>query len=177
MRQNPSLAQFPTQILLFWSSWTLGRMSSLWELELSMEPGRDGSVSSWAGDETFRALVLRWKRAAALCLLPTQAGTCCWCCFSALGKAQCPNGCSSPLSFLPLLHVLNGSRANPSQGWQESALCLTLLTYLACCFYLNQGPCFHKQWRNGFKEIQMRCVLFHVLRVTLHFREIKRWCS
>lgn len=83
----------------------------------------------------------------------------------------------SPLSFLPLLCVLNASRANPSEGWQESASYLTLLTYLTCCFYLNQGPCFHKQWRNGFKEIQMRCVPFHVLLVTLHFREIKYWCS
>lgn len=31
LRQNPSLAQFPIQILLFWSSWTLRSMSSLWE--------------------------------------------------------------------------------------------------------------------------------------------------
>lgn len=99
LRQNPSLAQFPIQILLFWSSWTLGSMSSLWELELSMEPGRDGSVSSWADDQTFKALVLRCKRTAALHMLPTQAGTCCWCCFSALGKAQCPNGSRQSLVF------------------------------------------------------------------------------
>lgn len=119
MRQNPSLAQFPTQILLFWSSWTLGRMSSLWELELSMEPGRDGSVSSWAGDETFRALVLRWKRAAALCLLPTQAGTCCWCCFQLWGRLSvqmaaavpCPS-CHSSMSWMAAEQTLHKGDRN-----------------------------------------------------------------
>lgn len=28
-----------------------------------------------------------------------QAGTCCWCCFSALGKAQCPNGSRQSFVF------------------------------------------------------------------------------
>lgn len=125
MRQNPSLAQFPIQILLFWSSWTPGSMSSLWELELLMEPGRDGSVSSWAGDQTFKALVLRWKRTAALHMLPTEAGTCCWCCFSALGKAQCPHGSRQSLVF-PATPPCPFCRANPSEGWQQSVL------YLLC---------------------------------------------
>lgn len=78
LRQNPSLAQFPIQILLFWSSWTSGSMSSLWEVELLMEPGRDESCEQLRGDDqAFKDWVLRWKRTSALRMLPTQFGICC----------------------------------------------------------------------------------------------------
>lgn len=100
LRQNPSLAQFPIQILLFWSSWTPGSMSSLWEFWSCQGNLAGMEVSAaWAGDQTCKALVLGCKRAAALHMLPTQAGTCCWSCFSALGKAQCPNGSRQSLVF------------------------------------------------------------------------------
>lgn len=145
-----------------WSCrWNLAGMEAS-AAELVIKPSK-----LWSWDETELQL--------STCF-PPRLGPAAGAAFQLWERLSVQMAPGSPLSFLPLLHVLNTSRTNLSEGWQESALYLTLLT-LACCFYLNQGPCFHKQWRNGFKETQMRCVPFHVLLVTSHFREIKYWCS
>lgn len=97
-----------------WSCrWNLAGMEAS-AAELVIKPSK-----LWSWDET---------ETAALHMLPTQAGTCCWCCFSALGKAQCPNGSRQSLVFPATPPCPEYQQSKPFRGWQESALYLTLLT-------------------------------------------------